>query len=161
MYWRFQNGSNRPLAKRSRDLVERARRLVVMAEGLLDNHPRIRAAPLRVVDHLLLTEVSGDVVEEVGRHGQVVDAPAFGPPGAVELLQPLPQAHVALPLRELAGDVEKAFGERVPDGVVHGTRARVLVAGLAHVRAKLLVRELGTGKTDDRLTCGQQTVVRE
>ena len=144
-----------------RDAVQLLRRLQVMPERLLDDHPRERAAALRIADHLLGAEQLRDDGKKLRRHRQVVNPPPARPPRAIALLQPLIQLVVGLRLAEIALDIKQSLGEAVPDRVVDRPRASELVARVAHGHAKGVVGVVRPREADDRLSGRQQTIVRQ
>jgi hypothetical protein len=79
-----------------------AGRRKVVPEGLLDDHPRPALALASLAD------LSDDRRERLGRDGEVVEAVAPGPAGAVELLQGIADEVLAGVVVELRRDVPDA-----------------------------------------------------
>ncbi|BAS17985.1 hypothetical protein AHiyo8_62880 [Arthrobacter sp. Hiyo8] len=110
------------------DVVELARGLQVVAEGLLDDH----AAPLPVAGlrQPVLGELLADLLEGLGRDGQVETVIAAGAAGFVQFVQRGAEALERLVVVEFSLDEADALGELVPDGVVErgaGVRLDVLL----------------------------------
>ena len=126
------------------DSIQLARRFEIVSERLLDDRPRERTVPLRIIHHSFCAEELADGREEIRRDGEVVDAASAGAARPIALRELFLQAQVRAGIAEIAADVEESLREVLPHRVIDGTRARVLVARFANVHSKCFVGVVGT-----------------
>ena len=138
-------------------LVERARRFEIVAERLLDDHPRDAAA--LVFRQPGLAEVLED--GGVGRWGsrEVEDAVALGSALRVELLETCTEPRVAVGVVE--GRLQVLEGSLVNREGLRGLVTPVAQDALGQVPAELLARLRAPREADHREPRWQETVLRE
>jgi hypothetical protein len=138
-------------------LLELAGRVQVVAERLLDHHPREPPVPATATQAGLADAADG-VGEQLGDERQVVQAVAVGAVLAVEAVQQVADAPVGVGVGRGAGDVVQPAGERLPDLLLDGLGAGELLDRLAHVGPVLLVGVLAAAGADEGEVLRQQPV---
>jgi hypothetical protein len=130
----------------------------VPPERLLHHEPGVGAVLLPV--HTRLAQVLDYRREERGRRREVVDAVPLRPPLVIEMVQEPLELLVGLRLLRVAGQVEDALRERLPDVLADLTRA-VLLEGVAQLLAEIVVAQLRARDPDDGELHRQTTLRRQ
>ncbi len=144
-------------------VVELARRLEVVAEGLLDHHATPRGHPGGVDRRLgqpVLLELRHHGAEERRGDGEVEGRVAAGAARLVELAHGPAQGGEGVVVVEVARHEAEALGELAPHLLAEG-RACVLLDRVVDDLREVLVGPVAPGEADEREARGQQPAVGE
>ena len=137
------------------ELGERARRLAIVAEGLLDDDPRPAGPPTEAMS----SDRLHDGLVRAGRGCQVEEPVRVRPELGVQLVEAA--GELVVPALVRRRDEEHMVGEALPHLLVDRLRAAVLAHRPVQLLAELVVGERLPRGADDREAAGEQALKRE